>query len=435
MTKAVLFMGDLIIVARQLRLITEAKRRGYAPLLVITPDTDPVRFERYRADPSHPLSLLEDVVLVPEATVEHVLPAIQPLLRRYDVRAVLCIGDLFVEPVGLVGDCLGLPGTGATAARVCRNKLLQRTTLPHLSPRWIPVTPGQRSTVDASELRFPVVVKPVARFSSLGVRKVDDPAALPAVLATYGPDETVLVEERVVGPEFSVEALTRDGEVFWTGVTAKQTNEVDSVYFTEMGHVSPAPITPAELDALTVANADALRKLQFRDGITHLEFRLVDGVPVLMEAAARLPGDGIMFLWELATGQPLEPAMLDLALGTPSSHPAPVRRAVQVYLEHPHGILRDVASSAAPVSWVERDARWPAFSPAPADAPPRTLAVLVTRLAGERLGPQTDSEARSTSVILDAPLDEPIPPLVKAAADTVAVVVEPAAHGSAHGPA
>jgi hypothetical protein len=425
MTSAVLFMGDLVIVGRQLRLIVETHRRGLTPLLVVTPHTDPARLAALRTEPDHPLSLLGDVVMVPEATVEQVVPAIQPLLRRYDVRAILCIGDLFAEPAGLVAECLGLPGPGATTSRICRNKVLQRTALPELSPAWRPVPPDQRAQPDVAGLAFPVVVKPAARFSSLGVRRVVQAADLPAILAGYPPGETVLVEELVEGPEFSVEALSRDGTVCWAGVTAKNTNESTGTYFAEMGHITPAPIPDAQAEILTGANAVALRRLGMRDGISHLEFRLCEGRPVLMEAAARLPGGAITFLWELATGRSLEPAMIDLALGLPTAYPAARRRAGQVFLDHPYGRLRDV-TSPAPVSWVERDARWPRLEPTGPQAPPRALAVLVTRLAGEILGPQRDNEARSVSVVFDAPLDEPIPPLAAKLAADVAITVDQA---------
>ncbi|GAA3788062.1 ATP-grasp domain-containing protein [Sphaerisporangium flaviroseum] len=420
---AILFMGDMVIVARQLRLITEAHRRGYAPLLVVTPDTDPDELAACRADGAHPLSLLADVVNVAEPKVDLVVPAIQPLLRRYDVRGVLCIGDFFVEPVGMVGACLNLPGAGAGASRTSRNKLLQRTTVPHLSPDFRVVTPEERAGFSSDGISFPVVVKPVGRFSSLGVRQVKDPEELPAILATYPEDETVLVESRVVGPEFSVEALTQNGEVIWAGVTGKATNESTGIFFTEMGHTSPARLPEEDVKALLDANAEVLRRIGFGDGITHAEFRLSEGRAVLMEVATRLPGDGITFLWHLATGQPLEPVMIDLALGVPTSYPAPRRRAYQVYLEHPYGSLLDVTSTGAPPSWVSVDNNWPIFEPVAADAPPRDHAVLVTQHPGTVLGPQTDSEARAVSVIFDAPLDAPAEALAEKYTATVTIRV------------
>lgn len=421
---ALLFLGDLVIVARQARLVSEAHRRGLAPLLVVTPYTAPERLAACRADPRHPLSALAEVVEVPDATVDDVLPGIQPLLQRYDVQGVICVGDFFVEPAGMVAHCLGLPGAGAGASRMARNKLLQRTALPDLSPRFRALTPQERESVDPGTVQFPVVVKPVGRFSSLGVHRVDDAGRLAEVLPEYEPDELVLVEELVTGPEFSVESLVQHGEVFWAGITAKQTNEADGASFTEMGHLSPAELPEAEEKVLLQANVEVLRRIGFADGISHAEFRLSGGAPVLMEVATRLPGGAITFLWELATGQPLEPVMVDLALGCPSAYPPPRRRAGQAYLEHPYGRLREVTSTGAPVHWVEAEDRWPDPEPVDASEPAAARSVLVTQPHGAVLGPQIDGEQRSGSVLFDAPLSDPAGGLVARFRGAATVLVD-----------
>ncbi|MEU9595431.1 ATP-grasp domain-containing protein [Streptomyces sp. NPDC048109] len=421
---AFLFMGDLVIVARQARLISEARRRGLAPLLVVTPHTRPERLAACQGDPRHPLSALAEVVSVPDATTDHVLPGIQPLLQRYDVRGVICIGDFFVEPAGITAHCLGLPGPGAGASRMARNKVLQRTALPDLSPAWQVVTPEQRDTFDPGPVTFPVVVKPAGRFSSLGVHRVDDGDRLKSVLREYEPGELVLIEQLVEGPEFSVESLVQRGEILWQGVTAKRTNERLGSSFTEMGHTSPAVLSDADEKLLHQANAEVLGRIGFADGISHVEFRLSAGVPVLMEAATRLPGGAITFLWELATGEPLEPVMVDLALGRAVRYPLPRRRATQAYFDHPTGRLRDVVSTGPEVHWVERDDRWPVPRPVPADAPAGARSVLVTQQPHALLGPQIDGEQRSGSILFDAPLDEPHEALADRFLAEVTVVVD-----------
>jgi biotin carboxylase len=403
--QAVVFMGDLVVLARQARLIREARQRGYAPVAVVSTGTDLDRLAALSADPAHPLAGLAEVLQVPDAAITAVLPAVQPLLRRYDVRGVISVGEVFVEPAGVLADCLGLPGAGPAASLICRNKLLQRTTLPEFSP-WFEVVPGaSRASYRLPAQKFPVVVKPAGRFYSSGVRQVADQATLTRALAAYGRDEIALVESRAVGPEFSVEALVQHGAVIWSAVTGKQSNEHDSVYFTETSHTCPAVLENGEAARLVSANTEILRRVGMRDGFTHAEYRLTSHGVVLMEVAARLPGDAITFLWELATGQPVEPVMLDLALGVPTSYPAPRRRARQRFVDHPHGILRDVAADGVAVSWPGLDDRWPEFTPLPAKAPARAHAVVVGRVPGDLLGPQVDSGHRSASVILDAPLD------------------------------
>lgn len=423
--EAVLFMGDMVVLARQGRLIQEARRRGYAPVAVVSLDTDLARLAAVRADSTHPLSDLAEVVQVSDARIVTVLPAVQPLLRRYDVAGVISVGEVFVEPVGVLADCLGLPGAGTAASVICRNKLLQRTTVPEFSPRWQVVPVEEREGFSLPDEEFPAVVKPAGRFYSSGVRQVESQAELADALAQFSAEEISLVEQRVVGREFSVEALVQHGKVFWSAVTGKETNEDEGAFFTELSHTSPALIDPEEEAALLAANTEVLRRVGVRDGITHAEYRFTEHGVVLMEVAARLPGDAITFLWELATGQPFEPVMLDLALGLPASHPAPRRRARQHFVDHPHGVLRDVTADGVEVSWPSRDDRWPLLTPVGTTAPAQPRAVLVGRLPGDVLGVQRDSGHRSASVIVDAPLDTDLDLVTKRAVELVTLVVDP----------
>lgn len=422
---ALLLMGDLVVLARQGRLITEARRRGLAPLAVVSRDTDLVRLAELRADSTHPLSGLADVVQVADAQVATVAPAVQPLLRRYQVRGVISVGEVFVEPVGVLADVLGLPGTGSAAALICRNKLLQRTAAPAFAPSWQTVPAEDRAGFTLPPEQLPAVVKPAGRFYSSGVRMVHTADELTAALGALAPHEIALVESRVVGPEFSVEALVQGGEVLWSGVTGKESNESGGSFFTEVEHTSPAVLDELSRAALVDANREVLRLVGLRDGITHAEYRFTEDGVVLMEVAARLPGDAITFLWELATGEGVEPVMIDLALGIPTGYPEPRRRARQYFVDHPHGRLLDVTAEDAEVSWPVRDDRWPVLTPLGPDAPPALHGVLVGRRVGDVLGAQVDSGHRSASLIVDSPLDEPIDRATKTFVDQVRVLVDP----------
>jgi D-alanine-D-alanine ligase len=58
------------------------------------------------------------------------------------------------------------------------------------------------------ELRLPVVVKPVAQGSAIGIKFVESPEQLPsAILGAFGYGDRVLVEERIVGRELAVTIL------------------------------------------------------------------------------------------------------------------------------------------------------------------------------------------------------------------------------------
>ncbi|MFI0187323.1 acetyl-CoA carboxylase biotin carboxylase subunit family protein [Streptomyces sp. NPDC017082] len=398
---AVIVMSDLAALARQHRLITDIAGRGLTPLVIVGPTTDLARLTAHIEDPTHPLSRIAGVRRLPSPAVDGVWASVQDWITDFDIRGVICSGEVFVDPAGALSEALGLPGPGAWAARVCRDKVMQRVVLGDHGPSWRAFAPHARDT--ATSDGYPCVVKPAGRMFSSGVVKVSDDAELRAALAAYEPDETILVEELVTGPEFSVEALVHHGEVVWSGVTAKITNEDSSRYFTEIGHTSPAKVPSSESDALIAANTAILKALRFGSGITHAEFRLREGQPVLMEIAARLPGDAITMLWHLATGQPIEPAIVDLALGIAPRYPQPSRRAVQRFVDHRPGRLMDVRSAAQTVSWIGDDGYWPTVTSSEADAPARCASIMVGLSRGASLGTLHDSSGRSASVVVDLP--------------------------------
>lgn len=427
MTEPILIiMTELKMIIRNLRLVEYARELGVAPVLVFSHGDQEKRLRELAADPGHPLSALGGLCHVADSTVADTLAGVQPLLDHHDVRGVLSCGEYFVEAAAALNHLLGLPGSGWPAAAVSRNKMLQRTALPELAPRWQPIRPTRRAE-DASRAaawNAPLVVKPVSRMSSSGVRGLPDGEQLAEVVATYPEHELLVVEERVGGPEYSVESLVQGGELIWAGVTEKLTNETNGSTFVELAHTVPAPEpTPGRFAELTRTNAEVLRRLGLRDGVAHAEYRLAGDRVVLMEVAFRIPGDGISALWSLATGVSMEERLVDLALGRPTSYPPPRRRVRHVFVDHPQGTLLDVRSKDVEPSWTTADERWPTLVPAEPDAPPRTCAVLVPRLPGDLLGPVLDSGGRSASVIVDGPLDADIDTVATQAARDVEIVV------------
>jgi hypothetical protein len=425
---ALIIMTSLKMIIRNLRLVTYAREVGVTPVLLFTRGGDEERLRELMADPGHPLSALGDLCPVPDPSPASTIAGVQPLLRRYDVRGALSCGEYYVEAAGALTHLLGLPGSGWPAAAISRNKMFQRTALPDVSPRWQAIHPEQRDGLSLSAEGWPgpVVLKPVSRMSSSGVRELSSVDGLAEVVAGYPEHETLLVEERVVGPEYSVESLVQDGEPVWSGITEKLTNEANGSTFVEIGHTVPAPeSSPAQFFELSRVHAEVLRRLGFRDGIAHAEYRIASERVVLMEVAFRIPGDGIAALWGLATGSSMEERLVDIALGRPARYPRPGRRVRHVFLDHPYGVLVDVRSKGTEVSWTTSGERWPELIPTGPDAGPRCCAVLTAREPGDRLRPIVDSGERSVSVIVDAPLGTDIHLVAERAAEDVEIVVAP----------
>lgn len=430
---AFILTGAFSVVCRDPIYIDYLVRRGLKVLLITA-----ARWRRQAlasaGDPAHPASAIEEMAFIDgsvESDGSFVPGAIEHAQRwrdRYNVVGVYAVGETLVEPTGLIADSFGSPFPGLRAARACRSKYLQRWYLPELSPAWLLIPPGGRMLFDRATIRFPAVVKPATRHSSLGVQTVHDHQELADQLGTYPAHEAVLVEQKVVGQEYSAESLIQDGKVLFTSVTQKETTDVHTRFFVEMAHTVPGRNDTAG-DRVRLANELMLDRLAVENGITHAEWRVDEqGDVYLMEVAARTPGDGIMALYRLATGQRMEPEVLRIALGEPAVYAQPRRHARQVYLEHEPGLLHDVTVNWPGVEpqWISAAGIWPEMEPGPADSPPALRAVLVTKSRGAELKPLRSSNDRAVTFFIDAPTFEQLDELERQVRHAVAVKIIPA---------
>jgi len=408
--KAFILSGAFFVVGRN-PLFLRTLAGEDLKILFLTPARFREEARAARADPAHPAALIEDIGFVDGALDREgsftagVIATALGWRDRYDIVGVYAIGETLVEPTGVLADGLGVPGPGARATRACRSKYLQRWYLREFSPSSAVVTPEQRAAPDLAAVSFPAVVKPAARTSSSGVVTVLDRPELLAQLQSYPAHETVLVEEKVIGQEFSVESLVRDGRILFASVTRKETTESHLRTFVELAHTVPSERDGVQ-DVLLDANRRMLDRLAFENGTTHGEWRVDEaGRAVLMEVACRTPGDGLMTLYALATGEPLEPQILNVALGRPAAYPAPRRHARQVYLDHPAGRLDDVALDWPGVEprWVGEHGSWPELGTGAPDDPPTLRGVLVLKERGQALTRLTQSDDRAVTFVIDAP--------------------------------
>lgn len=118
-------------------------------------------------------------------------------------------------------DLLAVPYTGsdATASALAWDKSVSKGVLRRAgaaTPDWQVLSAdavreyGAGRALDrvSERLRFPLIVKPVQGGASLGVRRVDDPAALPpAVMSAFQYHPAVLLEDVVSGTEIAVSVV------------------------------------------------------------------------------------------------------------------------------------------------------------------------------------------------------------------------------------
>jgi hypothetical protein len=143
------------------------------------------------------------------------------------------------------------------------------------------------------------------------------------------------MEEYIDGPEFSVESFSFGGRHVIIAVTEKFVEEAS---FTELGHVLPARIPPAQEDEIRHAVCRFLDHLGVRDGVGHTEVRIGVRGPAVIEAHNRPGGDAIADLVAGAYGIDV----VSYALGWPfrllpelPDRPAPKQAASTRFLVSP----------------------------------------------------------------------------------------------------
>ncbi|WP_158255779.1 acetyl-CoA carboxylase biotin carboxylase subunit family protein [Amycolatopsis sp. BJA-103] len=379
----------------------------------------------------HPFAGLADVALHDGGDLSGIVDQASRWARDFEITGVLVAAEVYVEAGQQICDLLELPGVGMRAARVCRNKLLQRRYLPEWSPKSVLVS--ERTGSATYDGPFPAAVKPLDRESSIGVRVVHDASALAGILEELAPGSRLLVEERVVGREYNVDSIVLAGEPIVTLLTQKGTNEESTEFFVELVHTTPpVNLDERETDLISEAQRAVVERLDFDTGFAHAEYRLTeDGRVVLMEIAARAPGDACLPLYHLATGQAIEPVLIDAAMGLPTGYKASFRRrGRQVYFVHTPGTLLDVRTEGTnrvrPRWLADTTGIWPPLRPVGEQAPATLHELFVLKKRGDLLAPITESSNRAVTAIFDAPLDEDIDIIEARIRRSVTIDTEPA---------
>ena len=172
---------------------------------------------------------------------------------------------------------------------------------------------------DADGLVFPVIVKPRDNSGSRGVKLCRNLEELKASIDEALDNsklDTVLVEEYIEGPEYSIEGLHYDGKSEVIQFTEKKTTEFP--YNVELGHKQPANLSEEQKNAIRKIVSKIGKAMNFRNSPSHTELKINDRGIFVIETSPRLGGDYITStLTPLSTGINLEDQLLRIALRKP----------------------------------------------------------------------------------------------------------------------
>ena len=274
------------------------------------------------------------------------------IARQSEVDAVLTIAADFPVPmVARLNEALNLPGPSVAAVQRATDKQLMRAAFADSSvpaPRSIPVRCARDAVEAAAKLGGTVVVKPALSSGGRGITAVEATApqdqltrALQHCMA-HARNGWALVEEFAAGAEYSVESITQGGQTKVVAMTEKLTS--GPPHFVELGHNQPAELSEQARDELSRTAVAAIEALGIDESASHVEIRLTDGGPSVIEAAARLGGGFIAsHLVPLSMGVDLLQAAIQVALGEEFELPHPDHRgaAVRFFVAEP-GVITGI---------------------------------------------------------------------------------------------
>ncbi|MGZ6503198.1 MAG: ATP-grasp domain-containing protein, partial [Tumebacillaceae bacterium] len=272
----------------------------------------------FRNGQTDPLQSVDQLIITDTYDVEAMMQVIDP----EQTVGVVAWDDYHLPPACEIAGKLGLYRPNMDGVIGSRFKDLTRIRLQEQgeqSPQFVVVT----EEATDSPIGYPCVFKPVDDSGSVGVRicqnQADFQAAMDFVRARtrnvrgYELARRWLVEEYVEGPEYSAELLHINGEWRLLGVTQKLLTPPP--YTVEVGHLFPAPLPADAYERIQEKVLFWLKGIGLDSGAAHVEFRLTEKGPVLMEINPRVGGDMITELIRIVYGFDIVKYLLQVAIG------------------------------------------------------------------------------------------------------------------------
>ena len=252
--------------------------------------------------------------------------SILEVCKKVNIDGIVSIASDIVVPIwAYIASEMNLVSNSLDVATICSNKYLMRSKLSTSSlsrPKFTSVNEGNVSLLfdKIKELNFPLIVKPVDRSGSRGVTKVlNTEEILKATELAIDASliGEAIIEEFVVGKEFSVESISFNDEHRILAITEKVTS--GAPYFVEIEHHQPARISEQLKADVCSVTQKSLKALGIENGASHTELLITANSEIyIVEIGARMGGDFIgSHLVELSTGFDYLKGVISCALNIP----------------------------------------------------------------------------------------------------------------------
>ncbi len=304
-------MATLLVLAAsrlQLPAITTAKRMA---LRVVAADGNAKAPGLALADAAHVVNILDADACLEVARKE-----------RVDGVVHIC-SEVSMYPMGRINERLGLSGIDSATAIRTTNKAKMRRAFEAAgvpSPSSAGAATVEEALAAAGQISGPLIFKPSRNSGSRGVTRLADNKDRGQLVAAFeyalaeSRDPSVVVEECLEGPEYSVEILVWNGRPHVLAVTDKETT--GAPHFVETGHSEPTRQVDAVRRSIEETACMAATAVGIDWAAAHAEIMLTGDGPVMIEIGARMGGDFITTeLVPRSAGIDMTEGAINLALG------------------------------------------------------------------------------------------------------------------------
>lgn len=228
---------------------------------------------------------------------------------------ISCASDFATEVSCWVAERLGLNTNSYQTVVNIHDKSWVRERTKKLTSIQQPIT--MSGSLDKIKFPFyPCIVKPVHGNGKRGVWFVESPEEFNRIRmqADYKTGENALVEQYIVGKEYSVETLSFHSHHYIVQVTEKVSD--GAPHFVELGHHQPAEISNECRERISIAIHEILTAVDYTNGASHIEIKVtVQGDIYLIDLNPRGGGDYIStHLIQLSTNCDFSKEIINIAL-------------------------------------------------------------------------------------------------------------------------
>ena len=214
------------------------------------------------------------------------------------VERLLGVLEQAQVPIAQAREALGMQGMNTETATNFRDKnrmkdVLRAAGIPVARHRLVGAP--EDALGFASEVGFPLVVKPPAGAGARSTFRLDDADAMLRWIEASPPSlaNPTLIEEFLTGEEFTFDSVMHNGRVVWYSIARYLPAPLEVLHnaWMQWAVVLPRDVSGPEFDEIRRVGPASLEALGLDTGLSHMEwFRRADGCVAVSEVGARPPG-------------------------------------------------------------------------------------------------------------------------------------------------